>query len=132
MTAPLAGESWVRIPDRLPSTPQSRRAGVAAMGVHVLGLCVARVNLSDGVVMRQDIAYLGADPDGPEVARLVDVGLWEVIADGWRIVDYAAYGNTTREEVQRRSEAAAKAGRASAAARRRKAVEVGAEDAPPF
>jgi hypothetical protein len=118
---PLARTAWVKIPDRLPSTPKSRRAGLGAMGLHVLAMCVCRVNLSDGVVMPHDLRYIGASPTGREVKRLVEVGLWEPIDRGWLIRDYLAT-NESREQVERRSAVNA----ANGAKRRKRA----AQDAP--
>jgi hypothetical protein len=80
------------------------RAGSAAVGLYVrCGAWIAR-NTQDGFVPPEVAAMYGT----PEwVKRLVDAGLWEVEADGYRDVFYFKMGNPTAAVVAKRKADAA-------------------------
>ena len=81
--------------------PRVSRAGTAAFGLYCrCGMWVAR-HLNDGLVPREIAANYGT----PEwAAKLVDVGLWEMVEGGFRIVHYFERNPTREKELKRREQ----------------------------
>lgn len=99
-----------------------RDAGAAATCQYVGGLIYSAANLTDGFLPAECVADLAPMIRRPrEMARkLVAVGLWEEVADGWLIHDYLDWQSSAGELTERRErriEAGRKGGQASAQAR---------------
>ena len=86
--------SWVRIDDRAPEHRKQLAAGPIACWLWVCGLAYAnRQTAHDGIIPSAALPMLGAIPNvSRHAARLVDVGLWDAIDDGYRIHDYNDFG----------------------------------------
>src|SRR6478735_2915490 len=68
-----------------------RRGHARAFGVYMAGLCYANGHLTDGFLAESVVESFKIDRTPKEVAAVLafpDVGLWEVVAGGWRIHDY--------------------------------------------
>lgn len=99
---------WVKTSDDQPEKPAFLALGRdrwAGSGVWWAGLSYANRHLTDGFVPANALA--GA---GRLAARLVEVGLWKVVAGGYQIVDYLP-NQPTRAEVEATREERQKAGR---------------------
>jgi hypothetical protein len=100
--------SWLKIDDGLflhPKWVQSP-AGARALWITALSYC-GKLN-TDGCVPAPLLGILGGTAADAEA--LVEVGLWERTADGYRFHDFAEY-NRTSEQQERISEARSEAGR---------------------
>lgn len=100
---------WAKIDDDAPSHPKMFRAGCEAFGFWVAGNCYCNRRLTDGFIATDELPLIF--PGMPRsrtlaaVERLVEVGLWEREATGWRVHDFLAY-NPSREAVRAEREAA--------------------------
>jgi hypothetical protein len=115
--------AWVRIDDQAPRHEKLLKAGPAAAWLWVCGIAHAQSQLTDGIVTDIALPFIGVAKGTKELARrLVDVGLWERVKDGYRVHDYHDY-NATKDEMKERRAAARRqhqvAGVASARARKR-------------
>lgn len=109
---------WFRVDDDLALHPKAIAAGNAAMGLWVRAGAYASQYLTEGFVPRGIIGTLGGRPR--DAQALVDAGLWEPVADGWRFHQWAER-QPTRAQVE--------ADRAAAAERQRRAREKAREKA---
>lgn len=124
--------SWARYDDMLPMNKKwaSLRAygtdGAAALGLHLLANTYSRHNGTGGVVDKHVVEML-VGKCGSKLARLlVEVGMFDVESDGWKIHDFAEYhdpsdpnpdrsANDRQKEISRsRAEAGRKGGLAKA------------------
>jgi hypothetical protein len=95
--------TWVKLDDGFPDHPKVLRAGGAAAWLYVSGLCYCGRFLTDGVIPESALAKL-TDARSPQqlAAKLVSVGMWERIEDGWMVHDYGKYQRTkARVEADR-------------------------------
>lgn len=94
--------TWVRLADDFADHPKVIAAGPLAGWLWVCGLAWANRYLTDGFLPLGAIRRLADVDDAPRLAaRLVDIGLWERVDDGYRIHDYAEYqpsAEAVREE----------------------------------
>lgn len=99
-----------KIDVKLHSHPKARKAG-SAMATWAWALCYIRDHETDGFVSDAAIgaAWPGESQARKDAARLVAVGLWEVVPEGegpegdsgWRLCKYADK-NETREQIDAR------------------------------
>lgn len=102
-----------KIDVKLHSHPKARKAGIA-MSTWTWALCFIRDHETDGFVSDAMIgaAWSGEVQARKDAAKLVAVGLWEVVAEGegpdgdggWRMSKYADKNETRAEIDVRRSE----------------------------
>jgi hypothetical protein len=121
---------WLKIDDRIVDHPKmfaaarhlGRRGHARAFGVYMAGLCYANGHLTDGFLAESVVESFKIDRTPKEVAAVLafpDVGLWEVVAGGWRIHDYHQFNpkaSDVKEKLaadrdRKREERAAKNGR---------------------
>jgi hypothetical protein len=109
---------WVKLDDNFLTNPKIMRAGLQGRALYVAGLCYCATGLTDGNIPVDAVLKLGALADVRKpteaVARLVELGLWETSAEGYRVHDYLKYqpsADDTRKERERVEEERA-AGRA--------------------
>ena len=102
---------WAKLDDTLHGHPKAAKAGLEAMGLHLLALAHCSAYLTDGHVAPEFVEGKAARRSTVLTARLVEARLWEVNGDGWVIHDYLDY-NPSREQVlaKREAEARRKAG----------------------
>ncbi len=115
--------SWVKIDDQFFTHPKVLAAGKDGRALFIAGLCYSASHLTDGLVPTAALGLVASSADVPRrstAKRLVDVGLWHEVGDGWKIHDYhdhqpyAEAVKAQRDEVSRRR---SEAGRKGAAAR---------------
>jgi hypothetical protein len=113
--------SWARFDDRISDHPKIWRAGPMGELAHYRALIWSNRQNTDGELPAAVLKSLcrGFEDQASQVAEtLVRVRLWERADDGWRIHDFGTCGlNTPRDEVLRKRELRAAAGRLGAAAR---------------
>ena len=97
---------WVRLDCTVSSHRKLLRAGAEAAWLWVCGLAHANKHTTNGVIVRDDLVALypvdGWTPARRRalVAKLVEVGLWEVIdADSWSIHGYAEHQSEAMTEA---------------------------------
>src|SRR5688572_15055617 len=109
--------AWVRTDDNAPNHPKFFRAGVAAFGFDLAGVCYCNRNLTDGFIPVSDLplVFPGITMRAAVglATKLVEVGRWRKDDEnnGYRIHDYHHYQPTAaevrmdREAARRRKEA---------------------------
>jgi hypothetical protein len=92
--------TWVKLDDQLPDHPKIIAAGPAASWLFVAGLCFASRYLTDGHIPTHMLGHLTKQPKpGALAARLVELGLWGTVDDGWQVHDYTQY-QRSREQIE--------------------------------
>ena len=109
--------TWVKLDDQFADHPKVVAAGPMAAWLYVCGLTYAARLMTDGYIPNAQVRRL-ADIEGADeqAQRLVDVGLWEVVEDGFQIHDYEDY-QLTRADIEKKRAAGQAGGKASAKAR---------------
>ena len=84
--------AWVRLADDFADHPKIVAAGPLAGWLWLCGIAYCNRYLTDGFVPAAQVRRL-ADVDDPAAlaVRLVDAGLWELTAGGYRVHDYDSY-----------------------------------------
>lgn len=97
---------WVRLDCTVASHRKLLRAGGEASWFWVCGLAHANGHTTNGVIHRDDLVALYPNTEWTTakrlklVAKLVEVGLWDVIdADSWMIHDYADHQSEAMSEA---------------------------------
>ena len=114
----MAGRQWIRVDSKYLTNPKVRRAGPAAMALHLASICYcAEHDIDDGLLPPEALAVVAingwVEPHELDdvVGRLVTAGLWEASMQGGFIVhDYAvmngasnaAYRHKLRQQAYRR------------------------------
>lgn len=89
---------WIKVLDTLPDHPRAVKAGPEAMWLYIAGLCYCNRLKTDGMVPGYQVPRLTTIPK-PErsVSRLVDVGLWESVEDGYQVMNYLKFQRSSTE-----------------------------------
>lgn len=78
-------------------------AGTDGFTMYVRGLLYAKEHLTDGVVSRSVVSFLGVKHPEKTAAKLVKLGLWKIVPEGWTVgSDKWSRYQTTRDEVERK------------------------------
>ena len=92
--------SWIKLDDQFADHPKVVAAGPLAAWLYVCGLTYCGRYLTDGWIPEGQVRKLADIDDATAQAqRLVDVGLWERVDDGYLVHDYLEY-NPTGERVK--------------------------------
>lgn len=91
--------SWVKLDDQVPQHPKVLKAGASAAWTWVCCIAYASRHLTDGFVPHEALATFGVPQAGKHAARLLEVGLLEPAAGGYRVHDYHVY-NAPAEAVK--------------------------------
>jgi len=104
----MAGTRWIRLDVEYFGNPKMARAGKDGRLLHLASMCHAGAHLTDGHIAGELVATLcqqaGVRP--VTVDRLVNVGLWVPVDDGFLIHDYLAMQDS-RLKVESKRKAAA-------------------------
>jgi len=96
---------WAKLDDRLHAHPKAAKAGLEALGLHLLAMSHCAAYETDGHV-HVSFPTEKAAGKGPRLAQtLVDSGLWETNGSGWVIHHWLDYNPS---KAQAAAEAAAK------------------------
>lgn len=100
--------SWVKLDDGFFRNRKARLAGKDGRALFLASCCYSAAALTDGHISAADLPVICADAEvRPAVAKkLVDVGLWDVVDDGWLIHDYLEL-NPSKDTVKASRQAAA-------------------------
>lgn len=111
--------AWIKIDDQFSDHPKVIAAGPLAAWLYICGLTYCGRYLTDGLIPQRQLRKL-ADVDNAEelAARLIEVGLWDEVEDGFLVHDFLDY-NPCRAEVIATREARAEAGRRGGLAKAR-------------
>ena len=90
---------WVKLDDSLHGHPKAAKAGLEALGLHMLAMSHCGAYGQDGHVAPWFVGQKAGGKAEKLAARLVESGLWEVNGDGWFIHDWAEY-NPSAEELE--------------------------------
>jgi len=96
---------WGRIDDGFYDHPKLDALGrdrLPCIGLYVLALSWSNRYLTDGDIPPDRVRRLGGTKALAE--RLVRVGLWDQLADGYRIHDFLDYNDSAEEVRQRRAD----------------------------
>lgn len=97
--------TWAKLDDGFFRHPKSRAAGKDGRALFVAGLCWAAAHLTDGHIGTAELGLIAAEAEvrpGATVRRLVETGLWEACADGWRIHDFHDFNPTAQAALDKR------------------------------
>ena len=84
--------TWIRLDDQFADHPKVIAAGPLASWLFVCGLTYCARYLTDGFIPAGQVRRLADVEDvTPLVTRLVTVGLWECVDNGYRVHDYLDY-----------------------------------------
>lgn len=111
--------AWVKLDDQFPDHPKVERAGERAAWLFVCGLCYCAEHLTDGFIPASKAQRLTKSA-GPRIRTLLDVGLWERVEGGFRVVGYLEYQPAGASVKERRADISRKrseAGKRGAVAR---------------
>ena len=87
--------TWTRLEDTFAEHPVLKSAGPLASWLHVAALCYSNRNLTDGFVPRDRVRRLTAIDDPDEHAeQLMNVGAWQRVDGGFRIVHHLEFQPT--------------------------------------
>ena len=91
--------TYVKVDDGIFSHPRMLSVHPLARLLWVAGLCHAGQHVTDGVVPRSVLPILSAQTSATakHAAQLVDAGLWEECAEGWRIRNWSKHNRTAAE-----------------------------------
>lgn len=87
---------WFKVDDNLAFHAKTVAAGNAAMGLWVRAGSWSAQQLSDGLIPDHLVSSLG---NHTQAKKLVDVGLWEKVAGGYRFWEWEQR-NPTRDQVE--------------------------------
>lgn len=96
--------AWIRLDDQIMHNPKVRdllARAPEAFAFHIAGMCASASALTDGHIATRDLPLVAAEalvPESSAVSQLVEVGLWEPLADGYEIHDYLDY-QPSRDQV---------------------------------
>lgn len=95
--------AWVKLDDQFADHPKIERAGPMAAWLHVVALCYSARHLTDGRIPAAKARRL-IDVRQPqrEIAKLVEVGLWEIDGDDFVIHDYHDWQPSAADERAKR------------------------------
>jgi hypothetical protein len=92
--------TWVRLDDTFAEHPKMEAAGPLGLALHVAALCYCARHLTDGFIPAAKVPRLLDMPTWRKVAaRLVEVGAWDEVDDGYSLHDYLDF-QPSRAEVE--------------------------------
>ena len=93
---------WVRFDDQFRTHPKALKGGPLCQALLLNSLCWCNAHLTDGFIPEEAVKGIVATTDVPvkTVARMVEVGFWEVAEGGYQIHDYLDY-QLSAAQVQR-------------------------------
>lgn len=110
--------AWAKLDDGMPTHPKVIAAGAAAFALDVAAICYSNKHLTDGFIATHALAAVLPGLPSPKrhAAKLVEVGRWDQVDDGWIIHDYHDFqpsADHQREVSKKRAEAGRRGGRRS-------------------
>lgn len=101
--------AWVRVDDQVPRHEKFLKAGPAASWLWVCGLAHSQAQLTDGFISDIALPTIGVLKGYKDLAqRLVEVGLWERVGDGFVVHDYLDHNDSRSTVLEKRAADAAR------------------------
>lgn len=99
--------TWVKVDDQFFRHPKARRAGKDGRMLYLTGLAYCTANFTDGHIHADALRLVAAEAEvrASTAKVLVEVGLWEVVEDGYVVHDYLEY-QPSAEKMRAEREAA--------------------------
>ncbi len=107
---------WAKVDDKLHAHPKAMKAGLEALGLHLLAMSHCAAFPEDGHVASEFVEQKAGKRAKTLADRLVGAGLWEENGNGWLIHDWLHY-NPSREQAHALAAARAAAGKRGGEAR---------------
>lgn len=107
---------WVKLDDSLHGHPKAAKAGLEALGLHMLAMSHCGAYSQNGHVAPEFVREKAGARAAKLTARLVDCGLWETNGNGWVIHDWSEF-NPSPEQIEAERAKRSAAGKAAAEAR---------------
>lgn len=83
--------TWIKVESSVSRHRKFVKAGPAASWLWLCGLAYCQEGLTDGLIPREALPYLGI-PNALKLAKTLEsAGLWDVDPDGWRVHDYLVH-----------------------------------------
>ena len=101
---------WAKVDDKLHGHPKAAKAGLEALGLHLLAMSHCAAYETEGHVAPEFTTRTAGKRADALTDRLVESGLWELNGTGWVIHDWLEY-NPTRKETAELAKARAVAGK---------------------
>lgn len=103
---------WAKIDDKLHGHPKAAKAGLEALGLHLLAMSHCAAYETEGNIDTSFPQEKAGDRARELVASLVEAGLWEVNGTGWKIHDWLKYNpsNAQAKRLAKQRQAAGKRG----------------------
>jgi hypothetical protein len=108
--------TWTKLSDDFDQHPKIIAAGPLAELLHIHGLIYCNRYLTDGHIPATAVRRLITVPEKRLVERLVELGIWLTVKDGYQIHDFSEY-QSTRAKVLAERKQKSSAGQAGGLAR---------------
>jgi hypothetical protein len=96
--------TWVKLDDQFADHPKVLEAGPLASWLYVCSLTYSARILTDGFIPKAQVRRLADVENAQELAdKLVEVGLWDCVENGYQIHDYLDY-NPSADTVKTKQE----------------------------
>ena len=95
--------TWIKLEDTLPFNPKIAALSDRAYRLHTYALCYCGLNLTDGLIHTHMLNKLGIKDAKKHAQKLVEIGLWKVVENGYEINDYLKY-QTSKMQAERDKE----------------------------
>lgn len=98
--------AWVKLDDRFWSHPKLVAAGLAARGLDLAGVCWSAAHETDGFIPTASLPAIAAGDHHATrlAAKLVEVGRWTEVSDGWEIHDFLTYNRSHAQSEEKRKQ----------------------------
>jgi hypothetical protein len=97
--------TWLKIDDHYATHQKIIRAGPVAMALDIAGMCYSASHGTDGFVPAEALPVvaplLSKAKAAASVAKLIEVGRWIKVDDGWEIHDFLVYNPSAAERDER-------------------------------
>jgi hypothetical protein len=105
--------AWVKVDDQFFVNRKARAVGLEGRALFLASVCYCAMQMNDGTFAADDLPIVAALAGVPQDIgeRLVTIGLWHVVEDGYEVHQYLQH-NPSREQVIARKERAEKAANA--------------------
>ena len=95
---------WTKLDDQFYDHPKTVAAGPEGIALFICGLSYCARQLTDGFISKAQVRRL-VDVDDPWAVaeRLVSVGFWKRVNDGYQVHDYLKYNPTAAQVKAQRA-----------------------------
>jgi len=99
------GDFWVALDVEYFEDPRMVAAGLKAEAFYVRSLAYMQRRMTDGFISHEAVRHLGFYRPGHYVKKLVEVGLWKEVPDGYVMLDFAHHNRSRADREQAKASA---------------------------